>query len=70
MPNPDTATFPELQVTSLHGSKTEYSSVYQLTNLLKPTLEFKLGPWSIFTLCRSSCKFCRCSNCWLIDLKS
>ena len=34
MPNPDTATFPELQVTSLHGSKTEYSSVYQLTNLL------------------------------------
>ena len=34
MPNADTATFPELHVTLLHGSKTEYFSVYQITNLL------------------------------------
>ena len=34
MPKADTATFPELHVTSLQGSKTEYFNVNQLTNLL------------------------------------
>ena len=72
MPNADTGTFPELHVTLLQGSKTEYFSVYQLTNLLNIiTFEFKTEPWPIFTFCRSGCKFCRCSNGWaLIDLKS
>ena len=34
MPNPDTATFPEVHVTPLQGSKTEYFNVNELTNLL------------------------------------
>ena len=38
MPKADTATFPELHVTSLQGSKTENFYVYQLTNLLNITL--------------------------------
>ena len=34
MPKADTATFPELHVTSLQGSKTEYFNAHQLTKLL------------------------------------
>ena len=34
MPKADTATFPELHVTSLQGSKTEYFNAQQLTKLL------------------------------------
>ena len=33
MPKADTATFPELHVTSLQGSKTEYFNAQQLTKL-------------------------------------
>ena len=38
MPKADTATFPELHVTSLQGSETEYFNVNQLTNLLNMTI--------------------------------
>ena len=34
MPKADTATLPELHVTSLQGSKTEYFNVNERTNLL------------------------------------
>ena len=34
MPKADTATFPELHVTSLQGSETKYFNVNQLTNSL------------------------------------
>ena len=34
MPKADTATFPELHVTSLQGSKTEYFNVHERTKLL------------------------------------
>ena len=34
MPKAATATFPDEQVTSLQGSKTEYFNVHQLSNLL------------------------------------
>ena len=33
MPKAATATFPELHVTSLQGSETEYFNLHQLTNL-------------------------------------
>ena len=46
IPNADTG-FPELHVTSLQGSKTEYFNVNELTN----SLDIKIKSWNII-LCR------------------